>query len=326
MLATDRGQSPIALDEISTTIWRSFDGQATIEELALDLNYAIGAPIEECHAQVDWLVWALAIDGFLDWPGNSAQVVPRRLAAALAPDTCLGETIGTTGDDMVQVRPPSGPSFRFGCTIPAVLDRLSGLFPTEKRTDEPLETYFLRASTSACGNQRASYLFDSLGNPIYLSWDLDSSVDALSRTIQGRMSAHEGTWVQCLAIQSGDRVILIHPSARDACILALRGPARSVPALFVPSALMKALSPSELLVPAAQPQTPARPVEVIGIVAPTPQDDIDDFRMILHLARTWDQPHLAAIASLLSSVQRFTVDGEYAMDQLAQNLQNLLAE
>lgn len=317
ILATERGNTPVALDAVSAVVWDGCDGSSTVGDLAEDLHAALGGDPGERRELVSWLISSLAIHGLVDWEDADVVLMPRRLHQSVTAEDCTGQTLGVRDAVFVQVRDSFGRSIRVGATIPWLIEGLGlveGL-EFEPVDDQAREFWFLRGSQSTAGNARAQVLFDGLGNRHHLSWSMEMAAETLWRTIAGAVAGPPAVSLEGPVLATARGAVLVHPTLREMVIDAvrpLRGPGRPP---LLPSVIL-GLRGTEVELPGPNSWS----IPVVGILMPDFDDEITRFRHLLHLARHWDDAHLEGILQLFRSIEFIAVPHSVELDDLRNRL------
>lgn len=312
LLANSSASSPVTLDPVSAVVYSSLDGSATVDDLADDLHLAIGGDIEERRRQVAWLVGALAQHAVASWDGCTAAPLPRSMPVPIDPASCLGQSIGLGDGELLQVRDSDGRIVRFGSTHLELLESLIADVRPEPIDVEPAELLFLRASISQGRSARRHYVVDDLGNRLFASWDLDRAVETMERLVRSRLDDSDEPRIQALALRGEAGFVLVHPSLHEAALDALRCASLDDPELMVPAVGFRLGAAAEAEAVGGPPLSG----RIAAVVLPRTESSLHRLRLLVHLARRWDNAHLAAVAELAAAVDLVEVEHELSLERL----------
>lgn len=300
VIASEHAQRPALLDHVSWGLWQAMDGNHRMEDLAQDLAWATGIGIDAAGAQLGWLVRALAVDGFLDHPQPVAPVLPRRIHPDIPEASCLGRRLGLSRSQIVQLGDTQGSPFLAGCTLPEILDEVTGDLRLEPVEGLGKELLFLRATRPQRGLGRLQQLFDSMGNPMFVGRDLESATEAFGRTIRARQVVGDGIWSEGVSLERSGSALLVHPAFRDAVAGELRTDLGDLGITFIPSGLLRFDGVESVTAPAVDfLGIVARRWKVAAVMAPCSVSGGSVLCSVLALARRWDQVHLEHFGSLV---------------------------
>lgn len=292
----------LALDAVSSQLWRWFDGTVTLEELADDLAGATVLDLDTARIVLVRLAQALANDGFLFEPGMG-EPEHRRSHPWLSPDSCVGRRIGLGRAEFAQVGGRSN-WFRIGSTLPGVIGPLTAgleLVPVDRRF---LETIVLRGTRSRTGAPRLQQIFSTKGELLHACQDDVVAVDAFQRTVSARIELREGgAWVEGLVlVRNGGAVLIDRTYTRLVVDMRTELHRRGID--WAPSGILRLDGTTVTAVANRVDGATEIPYDVRAFVVPprVRDDPAHELIAVLELARGWNQEHLTAFRNLV--VQR----------------------
>lgn len=290
----------LALDAVSSQLWRLFDGTVTLEELASDLSGATALDLDTARNVLVRLAKALANDGFLVEP-VVGQPEHRRTHPWLSPDSCAGRRIGLGRAEFAQVGGRSN-WFRIGSTLPGVVGPLTvglELVPVDRRF---LETIVLRGTRSRSGAPRLQQIFSTKGELLHACRDDVVAIDAFQRTVSARIELRDGgAWVEGLVlVRDGGAVLIDRTFTRLAVDIRTELHARGID--WAPAGILRLDGTTVTAVANRVDGATAIPFEVRTFVVPprVSEDPAHELIAALELARGWNQEHLTAFRNLVA--------------------------
>jgi hypothetical protein len=331
ILASERSAQTVILDPIEAVIWELLDDDVTIGELVADLVASVEADEPTVRAHLADLLWRLATGGCLDGV-ELPRIEARRALGRVDPDSCTGKRMGLGRARQVQIRSPRGVVVRIGSNDHDLVDRLVAALPEgvdhEAVSGPPVPTFVLR--TTVGRTPRLQQLFDSVGDRVVVTFDVDEAHATLDRTLAGwlALDRSEGVWLDAPALLGEQGVVLIPPGLRPVVTERLMRPLAERGIGFVPSGLMRL----EL------PETPGQEPPVV--VAPSGLLDATDERRwpllagvsrggdrfadlvadLVHFTSRWDDAHLEAARRLADCIPVIGLPGDVDAGRLLDEL------
>jgi hypothetical protein len=331
ILASERSAHPVVLDPIETAIWELLDDDVTIGELVADLDAALEADEPTVRAHLAGLLWRLATGGCLDGV-ELPRIEARRALGRVDPDSCAGKRMGLGRAKQVQIRGPRGVVVRIGATDHELVDRLVAALPEgfgdEPVAGPPVPTFVLRSTAGRA--PRLQQLFDSVGDRVVVTSDLDDARAALDRTLAGLLALDrgDGIWLDAPALLAEQGVVVIPPGMRPVVTERLMRPLAERGIGFVPSGLLRLelpANPGEELPVVVAPaglleSTDERRWPLLAGVSRGGDHFVELVTDLVHFTSRWDDAHLAAARRLADCFPVYGLPGDVDAGRLLTEL------
>ena len=331
ILASERSARTVVLDPIEAAIWELLDADVTIGELVADLVASVEADESTVRAHLADLLWRLATGGCLDGV-ELPRIEARRALGRVDPDSCTGKRMGLGRAEQVQIRGPRGVVVRIGATDHDLLDRLVAALPDgvghEPVAGPPVPTFVLRTTVGRA--PRLQQLFDSVGDRVVVTFDLDEAYASLDRTLAGWLALDrgDGVWLDAPALLGEHGVVLIPPGLRPVVTERLMRPLAERGIGFVPTGLLRLELPETpggehpvVVAPAGLLEsTDERRWPLLAGVSRGGERFADLVADLVHFMSRWDDAHLEAARRLADCIPVTGLPGDVDAARLLDEL------
>ncbi|MCO5311832.1 MAG: hypothetical protein M9952_02720 [Microthrixaceae bacterium] len=307
-----------AFDPVMTVLWDSLDGVTTVNDLAVDVASSLGLPIDPVREQVAWFVASLEQDGMLA-DVDQADVVSADPFPPIPADSCLGRRLGLGRMTMVRIERADG-SFLAGSTEPEAVLSWPDHIVVDNPDDWGGETYYLRLTRGSVRAPRAQQVFDSTGQLIYVSRDVDAAMAAFHRTLAGRIDAAERVagWIGGPALLGDRGVTLVHPAMAGTVFGPIRSALERGGLSMVPAGVLRVGDGSVIAVGGGNAKEEEFPLEAVLLPgAPTGPVAV---RRLLDFFLYWDQVSFDAAKRVATATPIFDVDLVMSRDDLVRQI------
>lgn len=308
ILADESCDVPLALDPIEAALWELMDGSIGIQELSDDVTAVagdLGVTPEEARRHLTCLLDRLARAGFVSGLGTDRRP-PRAILAPIPRDSCLSDRLGLSRATLA-ILGRDGGRVQVAITHDGLAERAAQSWPGTWQTAEgPVGGTELVALRYARGHTpRVQQVLGHFAQVHFASRDANLAVGAWARTVAGlaRLDANDGIWLHGPALVADGALLAVHPAFLREVTGALRCPLERAGLALSPGGLLELSVVAGRLhagVPADW-MSDDRPLTwpVASVVLPASRSELERDRILAHLLRRWDQPHLDRLPNLV---------------------------
>lgn len=312
----------IAIDPVMSVLWDSMDGATAFGDLLDDLISATGGPVDESREYLEWFTRALMTDGFLESSDSDVQEVEPEFPLIPA-DSCLGKRIGLGRMEIAQVRAADRP-FRAGATDSKILEALDGAVDLMPHSTGPLESFYYRVTPGRGRTRRLQQVFNTEGDLLFASHDLDEATGAFLRTVTSRIAAaNSGVWLEGPALLSDSGVTLVHPAMHTTIFGRLRRTIIEDDQIrLVPSGLLE-VTEDGMLRGVGGALADDVELTVHAILLPAAPNDLMAVRRLLDMTRDLDQQSFNGALQLAKMAPVYDVDLVMSVEELVTRIKEI---
>jgi hypothetical protein len=327
----------LALEPLSTVLWRSFDGRTPLQALADDLVDSVGLTPDDARTQLDgmcrWLGWR----GFLAEP-HVPEALRHDWFPALDDDACPAQKMGLAAATLLDVD-LGDRTVRVGATDERIVAELRAAYAERvvaPDADAGREIVCANLGTPQGPRRPRHRVVDHWGNLLHTGRSRTVAATALVRLLDDRIAQSDGgTWLRTPVLLHDGRAVVVHRGLEGGLDRAMPRLERDGYRLYEsPYALVDA-SAAELVV--------APPSAVLGVddaadaereltasgrypivALALGSNDLPRYEAVRGLSQTatvWDQAHLDAVDALTRRVAVAGVDGDPSATAVARSFE-----